>query len=457
MKKIISLSLILLGFVSCSHEEEKSSENKPVVVEEIKDKDTSILGGYASFEVEVTGSPYSITDISNNAYRKSNGNYGFTPFIDFEINDDNTIDVLWLDKKATTNAGRNITRISLDNKNLLENIIVPEVCNVKGSRFLGFCSLKNNEFVVGHSRKLSPSDPVDSVAVYTKFDKLGGIKFSATAFGAKENKYNPGQASTSNVVYNKGADALGVYLGHNAGGHQGGWIGFINNASINGDLFKNSQGKKIGDGWYYSHNFDQRIMVSSDNKFYTLAHGDAYSRALEIAKWSQTKGKEGNSLKYFDKIPGTSGDNNTGTRTGNFLELPNGNVAIVYSTEHSRVKRDLKIVIVSGMKTDNPQIVKETWITNNTENLVGWGMNLSLFGDNKILVGWNEFKDGVTPVGSRFITTDFEGNILTKAEESKETLFNHAQAMKRTKDGKKVVFVSAGSGNKLKINTINIK
>lgn len=196
--------------------------------------------------------------------------------------------------------------------------------------------------------------------------------------------------------------------------------------------------------------------VSSDNKFYTLAHADAYLKALEIAKWSETKGQE-SSLKYFDKIPGATGDIDTGTRTGNFIELPNGDVAIVYCTEHSRIKRDLKIVIVSGMKTGTPQILKETWITNNKENLVGWGMQLCLFGDNKILVGWNEFKDSIIPVGSRFTITDFNGNVLTKTEEFNETFLNHAQLMKRTKDGKKVVFISAGTGNKLKVNIIAVK
>lgn len=93
------------------------------------------------------------------------------------------------------------------------------------------------------------------------FDKFGTIKFSTTAFGAKDKKLNPGQASTSTIVHNKQEDALRVYLGHNAAGDQGGWIGFIDNTSVNGDFFKDSVGKKIGNGWYYSHNFDQRGLI----------------------------------------------------------------------------------------------------------------------------------------------------------------------------------------------------
>ncbi|CAA9195744.1 hypothetical protein FLACOL7796_00777 [Flavobacterium collinsii] len=458
-----------MAFASCSHEEEKSSENKPVVVEEIKDKDkekdTNILSGYSSFEVDVKGTPYSIEDVVNTNNmghgNRPDNHYGFGTYIDFEVNDNNTVDVFWRDKNATTNAGRNITRISLDGKNVLENIVVPPICNVKDSRFIGFLSIKNdNEFVIGHSEKVNATDAADSVAVFTKFDKFGAVKFRAVAFGSKGACYSPGQASTNVMAYNKQTNSIGVHFGFLSGGHQAGWVSFIDN--VKGNFSKDSKGNMFGRTWYLSHNFDQRIMASGD-KFYTLGHGDAgNNRALAVKMWNQTDVNPTvgvNALRFFSMVGYGSG-NETGTKLGDFIELPNGNVAITYCTRYSRAvnddKRDLKIVIVKGLQTGNPEIVKETWLTQNTQDIVGWGMQLALYGDNKILVGWNQF-NGTTPVGSYFTVCDFDGNVIAKTEESKETLFNHGQSMKITKDGKKLVFVSAGSGNKLKINTINIK
>ncbi|GIQ58983.1 hypothetical protein Flavo103_21190 [Flavobacterium collinsii] len=467
MKKIISLSLILLGFVSCSHEEEKSSENKPVVVEEIKDKDTSILGGYSSFEVEVNGTPYNINTIASMGYRGAKSSYGFSPYINFEINDDNSVDVLWLDKSETSSAGRKLTKISLDTKSFVKNIPVPAVANVRDSWYLNFCGLKNGDYIVGYSQpNKGPNDVrVYHDAVYTRFDESGSVKFSGIGMSANfgDGFWNPGTSSTSQIIYNKKENVLGLYSGrHGYGGHQAGWIAFMNAST--GEPIKDSKGQNSGDEWYISHSFDQRILIPSHNskKYYTLAHGDSgNNRALLTEIWDQEVylvTGNGTRYRYFDKIPDNPGNNNyTGTRTGDFIELPNGNVAVIYCTEHGRKQRDLKLVILGGMQANKPSTLKEAWVTENTENFVGWGMQMHLYGNDKILLAWNVFKDEKTAVGTYFALADLNGNIISKIEEYPEALLNHGQSMKITKDGKKLVFVSAGSGNKLKINTINIK
>lgn len=455
MKKILSLSL-LLAFMACSKD-----DTAPVVAEEPSKEepkpeeqpDKSVLGAYSSFEVAISGSPYKINEIANSTYEGSYSAYGFSPYVDFEVNDDNTVDVFWLDKKATTNAGRNITRISIDSKNVVENITVPAVANVKGSKFIGFLGLKNNDFVIGYSEKVNPTDVLDSIAVYSKFDKSGAVKFNSVIFGAKEGRYDPGHASTNAIAYNKETNSIGIHFGFMSGGHQAGWLSFIDNT--NGKTIKTSAGLIAGRSWFLSHSMDQRIMASGD-KFYALAHGDAGNhRGVRISSFAQNEYKSKiDGLKFFT-APGDG--NKTQTRTGDFIELPNGDVAIIYSTIHSRINYDLKLVIVRDMKTNTPKIVKETWITNNTEDLVGWGMQLALFGDNKILIGWNQWKDWANATGSFFTVADFEGNVVGKTEAINEPLFNHGQSMKRTKDGKKLVFVSVGSGDKLKVNTIDIK
>lgn len=450
IKKIIGVSIII-AFLSCSKE-----DSLPNLVGDFKDM--GILNNYSSFEVDVNSSPVKLKDIPRVAGYGgwANSNFGQTHVIDFRMNDDNTIDVFWIGDNTTANADRHIDRISLDKNNTspVLSVVIPPVANISGSKFLGFESLGNDNYILGYSQKSNPSDEIDSNAYYTRFDKSGAISYSTYAFGDKEKKYNPGRAGAAIIRHNKNTNAVGLYLGHNARGHQASWVGFFD--AVTGDMLKDSKGKNIGSDWFYSHNFDQRMIASGDY-FYTLAHGDAYSRDLGFTIWSHTKGIENNELKYF-KIPGKSADNNTGTRTGNFIELPNGDIAIAYATEHSRNKRDLKIVIVSGAKSKNPVVTKENWVTRLTgEDFVGWGISLAKYGDDKILLAWNTFKNSNTPTGSFFALSDFSGNIISKTEKMDETLIYPNQEILVTKDGKKLIFVSAGSGNKLKVNIVEVK
>lgn len=52
---------------------------------------------FSEFAIEVNGSPVPIPEIAKGVYTKPRSNYGMSPYIDFVVNTDNTIDVLWLD------------------------------------------------------------------------------------------------------------------------------------------------------------------------------------------------------------------------------------------------------------------------------------------------------------------------------------------------------------------------
>ena len=45
---------------------------------------------------------------------------------------------------------------------------------------------------------------------------------------------------------------------------------------------------ETGSGWFYSHDFNQRLVVDGGT-YYTLAHGDAYSRRLGFAAFTKAK------------------------------------------------------------------------------------------------------------------------------------------------------------------------
>ena len=194
------------------------------------------------------------------------------------------------------------------------------------------------------------------------FDLSGDQIFNTRIFGAidlkvEKSKGGPGGAGTARMVYNEKAGHIGFYLAHNmlwgdGVRHQAGFIGFIN-----------EKGKRLpgGNGWFFSHNFDQRL-IASGGDFYALAHGDAYPRALGFSRWSGNGGKKLAGSNYHT-IPGESGANKTNCQTGGLVALPGGRFAVVFASLNAREGHDIciKILDSSGKTT------KERWLTENGE------------------------------------------------------------------------------------------
>ena len=102
------------------------------------------------------------------------------PFIDFVVNTDNTIDVLWRD----VSNNKFISKISLETKSLVEEINIPTKINNQ-QRFLGFESLGNDKYIIGYSKDNEFGD-VDAEAWYTAFDKTGTELFSTRLWGEEK-------------------------------------------------------------------------------------------------------------------------------------------------------------------------------------------------------------------------------------------------------------------------------
>ncbi len=409
-----------------------------------------ILSSYSSFKVQIKGSPRTMSEILSHHNPKSA--YGQIPPIDFRINSDNTIDVLWVE----SNGIKHLSRISLEDGKLVEEIPIPK--RVGTGRFLGFEKLAENRFIIGYATK-NTLDQEDTEAWYTAFDKTGKEFFSTRIWGDIDkakvySKGDPGAASSALIRYNAVNNKILLYLGHDMRWddnvrHQGGWVGFLDGKT--GKILMNVN-DPIGNQWYFSHNFDQRAMVSSENKYYTLAHGDAYPRALGVQRWSDTEGLEAE-LNYFD-IKGQEGDNVTKTHTGDLVELADGNVAIVYSTEIKRKQRDLRLAIITGMNEADPSLIRETWVTEYDSEFVGWGSRIIQYGKN-LLVGWNTFQNN-EPKGTSFALLNPDGKLIAPIEQLDDMVLSPSQSFQITKDGKNIVFVSPG-GNSLTIHLIAIQ
>lgn len=217
------------------------------------------------------------------------------------------------------------------------------------------------------------------------FDPDGNALFNTRIFGDRnlaevKSKGGPGGAGSARIVYNEKTGTIGYYLSHNmlwADGvrHQGGFIGFLN-----------EKGNPLpgGNGWFYSHNFDQRLIVAN-GEFCALAHGDAYPRALGFSRWSGSGGKR-LANKPYHSIPGESGANTTNCQTGGLVALPNRRYAVVFASSNNREAHDIciKILDESGKSTG------EKWLTTYPKGAYGAYPRIARDGDD-IFLAWHEF------------------------------------------------------------------
>lgn len=124
---------------------------------------------------------------------------------------------------------------------------------------------------------------------------------------------------------------------------------------------------------YSSHSFDQFI-VSDDTAVYAYDHGDAYTRALRLHKYTLSDGY----LDYSDvvKIPGEEGDNYTSVLTGSMV-LSKSNVLI-----------GVKMADMSGGSLDNYGDLKDIYIIVTPKDSIGESspaklVNLTNYTDKK--------------------------------------------------------------------------
>lgn len=455
MKKIICLSVALV-FLSCSKEDDKTTTDveKPAI------SDSALLSSYSSFEVTLPENLRALTSPANETF-------AVWPSIFFSTNDDNTIDVYWEGSNRALDGHRHFTKISLQSKQIIRENPFPAALNLGNTRFLGYAKISGGRYIMGTS-DVNPDNTLRKKPMLYCFDSNGSTKYTIDLWKDDDpDKIATGQAGQAIMTYNPAGDTFGVYMGHRGmGGHQAGWLSFFKAETGERTFMRN---------WYISHNFDQRLLPLPDNRYVALAHGDALPRrALFVEGWDINKGRQG-WLNYFN-VPGESGENVTKSSTGDVINLPNGNLLIVYCTQRdhsaSSIVRDVRIAVVSDIGTSAQKVIKESWLTDyaanaKTDETAGWGMHLAQYSDDKIFLVWNVFKtqQRTKIEKTTFALLDNEGKLLT----TKDTLVNNskqegikmiqpAQTIRKTSDGKNLIFLSEGSEpNKLRINIMPIK
>ena len=142
----------------------------------------------------------------------------------------------------------------------------------------------------------------------------------------------------------------------------------------------------FGAGWWYSHNFNQRLLIDGGS-YYVLAHGDAFPRQLGLGKWTVKTYTSKNATDFDESywaVSGTEGDNNTNAQTGQFIRLGDGRFLMVHTTSQGRGARDVRLVFADGT-TGKADMANAVWLTTNQGTVNATMPKLELLGGDVLV------------------------------------------------------------------------
>lgn len=325
------------------------------------------------------------------------GNYGYRPEVLLTPMLGGAYALVWHDP-----TGQAIKLMACDAQNKKSAIVAPEF--LVGARSLLGCAYtgKNNTYVIAYSKDHAVGGK--NYAFHLCGITANGTKiFDQMVFGERPptddgSKGEPGAAGTGRVIYNEATGTVGYYLAHQQRWpdgirHQGGYIG---------SLQPNGTNITTADGWFFSHNFDQRL-ISSGSSFYALAHGDSYPRALGMSRWNIAAGvlSKQFDVQYY-KIPGKGGDNRTDCLTGGVVELNGGkHFAVSFASSNERKSQDVGITVIDA----NGVVVTSKWLTQYQPNQKATFPRIARY-EQHVLVAWEECTGATTRLRFMLMSPD---------------------------------------------------
>ncbi|MBL49935.1 MAG: hypothetical protein CMP28_13440, partial [Roseibacillus sp.] len=331
-------------------------------------------------------------------------NYGHKPSVILTANADNSSNVAFLNASGT---GISILSLSVagDRGQIgLTGRIDPVVLR-RATQLLGFTRIPSDgSFAIAYAKD-SATSGADYEYWISRVSSTGATLFSTLVFGSMdqaevESKGQPGWFSSGRLAFNPTTQRLIAYTGHSLRWvdnvrHQAGYVATV---SLMGEL---SVVTDLLSDWYVGHNFDQRLLVDGNN-FYTLAHGDAYPRALVFGRWQDGAGGTSfvGDTEYFP-IRGAIGDNTTETQTGGMVKLANGNFGVVYTTKISRNNYDICYIEITPAGVAGTP----TWLTSYPSNTFAIYPRIARYGDAAAIF-WEEVQGGtVRAVRTKLVGT----------------------------------------------------
>ena len=340
-------------------------------------------------------------------------NFGFqTPIIPI-VRADGALDVAWLDYtnyKGKPFALPSPAMIYITHIDAALGTGTTVATGITSYRLLGFTSDPSGAFYLAycadHPQKNATDGDYNAVnGNELRIAKSTSADFTTKAweklvFGDQDNntvgsKGEPGAGGSGVLGFDLVNQKLVLYIAHQMTWsddttankiqrHQAGYFGYFDPSTGEQTKAGGSNTSQTGAGWFYSHNFNQRLLIDNGVS-YTLAHGDAYDRQLGFAAWtldSYTKKNDTTFDQSYLKIAGAEGNNKTDTETGQFIKLDDGRFVIVHTTAQDRTARDVRILLANGT---TGATLSEAWLTTNTGNIQAMMPKLERLGD-KLLV-----------------------------------------------------------------------
>ncbi|MCW1926150.1 hypothetical protein OKA05_26565 [Luteolibacter arcticus] len=321
--------------------------------------------------------------------------YGHRPGVILAANADSSSNVAFLNASGT-----GISILSLDVAGNLTGRIDPTVLQ-SATKLIGFTRIPaDGSFAISYAKN-NATNGADFEYWISRVSPAGATLFSTLVFGTQNkaqvgSKGEPGTFSSGRLVFNPATQRLIAYTGHTQRWednvrHQGGHVATM---SLTGVL-------TVVNPWYCSHNFDQRLLVDGNN-IYTLAHGDAYPRALVFGRWQDSIASTSftGDTQYF-AISGTIGNNTTNTQTGGMVKLANGSFGVVYTTKLTRNNFDVRFVEITPAGVAGTS----TWLTSYPANTFAIYPRIARYGDAAAIF-WEEVQGGtVRAVRTKLVGT----------------------------------------------------
>ncbi|MDB4981967.1 MAG: putative lipoprotein, partial [Myxococcales bacterium] len=332
-------------------------------------------------------------------------NFGIHSQIIPAANDDGSLDVAWLDYAAGAGAPWAVKSASAINVTHVDAALATATTAATGLRsykLLGFARDPSGAFYVAYNKDHALKSTVSGNANNINGNELhvakltgGASTWDTLVFGDKDQSVDatlgdPGGAASGVVGFDAVNMKVALYLGHSMlwtpTRHQAGFFRLLDPASGAITAPAGNDIIHFGAGWWYSHNFNQRMIIDGGN-YYVLGHGDAYPRQLGFARWS-LKNYVGKNDTDFNEaywaITGNEGDNNTNAQTGQFVRLGDGRFLMVHTTSQGRGARDVRLVIADGT-TGKADAASATWLTTNQSPVNATMPKVGLLGDDVLV------------------------------------------------------------------------
>jgi hypothetical protein len=412
-------------------------------------------------------------------------NFGFqTPIVPV-VHADGSLDVAWLDYtngKGKPMALSALGMIYITHIDAALSAATTVATGIQSYRLLGFTVDPSGAFYLAycadHPFKNDTKDDANNVqGNELRIAKSGAPDFTNKAwdslvFGDQDNtkdksKGNAGAAGSGVLAFDTVNQKLVAYVAHQMAWvdtspagftrHQAGYFGLFDPATGKQTAPGGNATQNTGAGWFYSHNFDQRLLVDGGVS-YVLAHGDAYDRQLGFAAWTQDSYSKKNSTSFnaaYFTIAGAEGDNDTDTETGQFIKLSDGRFVIIHTSSQTRMARDVRIVLANGT---TGATLSEAWLTTNTGNAQATMPKLELLGD-KLLVtygSWDSTQRTNKKIDWYSLLLDLSLKPVAAAKATPDVEFVTSSPLFRFAGGPNAGSVGWVSGNAMHTLSVNV-